>query len=147
MRRPAGFGTDMAIDQHQRQALGKHLACLQQCPNPLCCSLRSRQAMFMCIGINNSTRWQTPLCDCNSLLFLKPFTTAQCGGKYLLKGRSQGVTQDMTVTVGLAGNATTATRFIVAVLPNALNVEGKVPQNAPVVLFPHIAQFSAVRFQ
>ena len=79
--------------------------------------------------------------------FLKPFTAAYCGGNYLLEVWSQGVTQYMTVTVGLTGNATTAMRFIAAVLPNALNVEGKGHQNAPVLLFPHIAQFSAVRFQ
>lgn len=40
--------------------------------------------------------------------FLKPFTTAQCGGKYILEGWSQGVTSYMTMTVGLRGNTTTA---------------------------------------
>lgn len=53
----------------------------------------------------------------------------------------------MTVTVALKGNATTAMRFIAPVLPNALNVEGKGHHNAPVLFFPHITQFSAVRFQ
>lgn len=79
--------------------------------------------------------------------FLKPFTTTQCGGKYLSEGWSQGVTQYMIVTVGFMENVATAMRFIAAALPNALNVEGKGHQNTPVLFFPHIAQFSAVRFQ
>jgi len=56
------------------------------------------------------------------------------------------VTQYMAVTVGLRGNAATALRFIFAVLPNVLNVKGKGHQNVPVLFFPHIAQFSAMRF-
>lgn len=81
------------------------------------------------------------------MLFLTPFTTAQRGGKYLSEGWSQGVTQDMTVTVGLTRSATTLMTFIAAVLPNALDVKGQGHRNVPVLFLPHIAQFSAVTFQ
>lgn len=47
------------------------------------------------------------------------------------------MTQYMTVTVALTGNATAAVRFIAAVSPNALNAEGRGHPNARLALSPY----------